>query len=160
MQTLQKASHIAADLPRNRPFVLYHSYSSILFVSYYIYTPIVPVHTIPRIWVLHVATLSRPLAPPATHFRRVFILSHTLHLSLHHLHQLRQHPLYLPTFNLIVKEIHIIQLCIHPYPIPYSPANRSFAFILLCLLNSICCFKTIAASVLICVPMCPSLVMR
>ena len=73
MQTLQKASHIAADLPRIRPFVLYHSYSSILFILYYIYTPIVPVHTIPRIWVLYVVTLSRPLPTLPTFLRRAFI---------------------------------------------------------------------------------------
>ena len=36
-------------------------------------------------------------------------LSHTPHLSLHHLHQLRQHPFYLPALHLIVVEVHIIQ---------------------------------------------------
>ena len=36
-------------------------------------------------------------------------LSHTLHLPLHHLHQLRQHPFYLLTLHLIVVEVHIVQ---------------------------------------------------
>ena len=33
----------------------------------------------------------------------------TLHLPLHHLHQLRQHPFYLPALHLIVVEVHIVQ---------------------------------------------------
>ena len=36
-------------------------------------------------------------------------LSHTPHLTLHHLHQLQQHSYYLSALHLIVVEAHIIQ---------------------------------------------------
>ena len=67
-------------------------------------------------------------------------LSHTPHLSLHHLHQLRQHPFYLPTLHLIVVEVHIIQkfitqLLIHVPTIAcgYYGDGGKFAGILVCL---------------------------
>ena len=59
------------------------------------------------------------LAPLPANLRRAFpfpvltgspsSLPHTSHLPLHHLHQLRQHPLYLPTLDPISNEVHIVQ---------------------------------------------------
>ena len=50
----------------------------------------------------------------------------TSHLPLHHLHQLRQHPFYLPALHLIVVEVHIVQKCITLLLIRVITASGSY----------------------------------